>query len=184
MRRAARQHPGYGVKSALHFLSAGACLVLVADPDALLLEEGILQGLQARGYDLLSYEDPVAFRFTYESTYRSRWDQEEGTERSVVLRTEAAELRSLPYDLLQAGQPCTLTIGDLFPNLSYAVVAALERSDFDALYRAQQRHHPGTLGEKDTKDFVLRHVFDIVPEWLSSCWTASPLISGLCCVRC
>jgi hypothetical protein len=56
------------------------------------------------------------------------------------------------------------TPGDLFPNLSYAVVAALERSDFDALYRAQQRHHPGTLRDNDTKDFVLRHVFNIAPE--------------------
>jgi hypothetical protein len=151
-----------------HILQAltpqGTRLLLVADPDGLLLEEGILQSLQARGYDLLSYEDPVAFRFTYESTYRSRWDQGEGTERNVVLRTEAAALRSLPYDLLQAGQPCTFTIGDLFPNLSYPVVAALERSDFDALYRAQRRHRPGTLGENDTKDFVLRHVFDIAPE--------------------
>jgi hypothetical protein len=106
----------------------------------------------------------VAFRFTYESTYRSRWDQGEGTERNVILRTEAAELRSLPYDLLQAGQQHTFTLGDLFPKLSYPVVAALDRSDFDALYRAQRRHHPGTLGENDTKDFVLRHVFDIAPE--------------------
>jgi hypothetical protein len=84
------------VKNALNFLSAGARLVLVADPNGLLLQEGILQSLQARGYDLLSYEDPVAFRFTYESTYRSRWDQGECTERSVILRTEAAALRSLP----------------------------------------------------------------------------------------
>src|SRR5437016_6966232 len=151
-----------------HILQAltlqGARLMLVADPDGLLLEEEILQGLQARGYDLLSYEDPAAFRFTYESTYRSRWDQGECTERSVILRTEAAELRSLPYDLWQAGQQYTFTIGDLFPNLSYPVVAALDRSDFDALYRAQRRHHPGTLGDNDTKDFVLRHVFDIAPE--------------------
>jgi hypothetical protein len=91
-------------------------------------------------------EVPVALRFTYESTYRSRWNQGVCTEHSVVLRTEAVALRSLPYDLLQAGQPCTLTIADLFPNLSYPIVAALERSDFDALYRAQRRHHPGPLG--------------------------------------
>jgi hypothetical protein len=88
----------------------------------------------------------VAFRFIYESTYRSRWDQGEGTEHSVVLRTEAAALHSLPHDLLQASQPCTLTIGDLLPNLSCPIVAALARSDFDALYRAQRRHHPGTPG--------------------------------------
>jgi hypothetical protein len=67
-------------------------LTLVADPDGLLLEEGILQGLQERGYALLNFDDPVAFRYTYEVTYRTRWDQGEATEQHVILRTPAADL--------------------------------------------------------------------------------------------
>ena len=49
-----------------------ARLTLVADPDSLLIEEGILQELQAQGYELLTWNDPVAFRFTYETKYRTR----------------------------------------------------------------------------------------------------------------
>src|SRR5262249_12059725 len=55
-------------------------------------------------------------------------------------------------------------LGDLFPNLSYPVVAALDRGDLEALYRAQQQHKPGVLGDNATKDFILRHVFEIAPE--------------------
>ena len=51
-----------------------ARLTLVADPDGLLLEEGILKGIQERGFELIPFEDHVAFRFAYESRYRSRWD--------------------------------------------------------------------------------------------------------------
>jgi hypothetical protein len=32
------------------------------------------------------------------------------------------------------------------------------------LYEAQKRHAPGQLGDNATKEFVLRHVFEIAPE--------------------
>lgn len=40
-------------------------LILVADPDGLLLEEQVLAALSARGYDLLTFADPIAFRYFY-----------------------------------------------------------------------------------------------------------------------
>ena len=141
-----------------------ARLTLVADPDDLLIEEGILQELQARGYELLTWNDPVAFRFTYETKYRTRWDQNEASEQGLILRTEAEDLHALPYDLLQAGRHLTCTLGHLFPNLSAPVVAALGRSEFDGLFRAQHQHPPGKLGDSATKDFILRYVFDVTPE--------------------
>lgn len=141
-----------------------ARLTLVADPDGLLIEEGILQELQTRGYELLSWNDPVAFRFIYEMQYRTRWDQNESAADGLILRTEAADLHSLPYDLLQTGRHLTFTLGELFPNLSSPVVATLDRGDFDALFRAQHQHHPGKLGDNATRDFILRHVFDVASE--------------------
>ena len=50
-------------------------LTLVADPDGLLTEEGMLSAIRDRGFDLIPFDDPIAFRFAYESQYRSRWDQ-------------------------------------------------------------------------------------------------------------
>jgi hypothetical protein len=141
-----------------------ARLTVVADPDGLLTEEGIVQGLRERGFDLILFDDPVAFRFAYESKYRSRWDRGELTDLVVVLRAAMHDLYALPYDLLQAGRQLSFSLGELFPNLSYPVIVALDRSDLDALYRAQAQQNPGNLGDNATKDFVLRHVFEIAPE--------------------
>ncbi len=141
-----------------------ARLTLVADPDGLLAEEGILEGIRHRGYDLIEFADPIAFRYAYEARYRAHWDRGEATDLVVALRSPAADLRALPYDLLQAGRQLAFNLGDLFPHLSYAVVEALDRADLDALYRAQEHERPGPLGESATKDFVLRHVFGVAPE--------------------
>jgi hypothetical protein len=141
-----------------------ARLTLVADPDGLLLEEGILEGVRERGFELIPFEDHIAFRYAYESKFRSRWDRGEHTDLVVVLRSQASDLSGLPYDLLQAGRRLSFNLGDIFPNLSYPVVTALDRGDLDALYEAQRRHAPGQLGDNATKEFVLRHVFEIAPE--------------------
>ncbi len=141
-----------------------ARLTLVADPDGLLLEEGVHQGIRDRGFEIIPFEDHVAFRFAYEFEYRSKWDKGELTDLVVVLRSQAADLRSLPFDLLQAGRKLSFNLGDLFPNLSYPVVASLDRSDLEPLYRALQQHKPGVLGDNATRDFILRHVFEIAPE--------------------
>ena len=141
-----------------------ARLTLVADPDGLLAEEGVLQGIRERGFDLIPFEDPVSFRFAYESKYRAVWDRGGATDVVVVLRAPRQELDGLPYDLLQAGRRLSFNLGQLFPNLSYPVVDALNRSDLDTLYEAQLKYDPGKLGDNGTKDFILRHVFQVAPE--------------------
>lgn len=141
-----------------------ARLTLVADPDGLLLEEGILAGIRERGFELILFEDHIAFRFVYESKFRSRWDRGEHTDLVVVLHSQAGDLGGLPFDLLQAGRKLSFNLGDIFPNLSYPVVAALDRGDLDALYEAMMRYTPGQLGDTATREFVLRHVFEIAPE--------------------
>jgi hypothetical protein len=141
-----------------------ARLTLVADPDGLLLEEGVLEGIRERGFELIPFEDPIAFRYAYESRFRARWDRGEETELVVVLRSGSGDLDSLPYDLLQAGRRMSFSLGEIFPHLSYPVLSALDRGDLDALFEAQARHVPGELGENATKEFVLRHVFEIAPE--------------------
>lgn len=149
----------------LEFTPNVARLTLVADPDGLLLEEGILKGIEVRGFELIPFEDHVAFRYAYESRYRSRWDRGEMTDLVVVLRAATSDLRLLPFDLLQAGRTLSFSLAELFPNLSLRVVEALERSDLDALYAAQERERlERPLGDNQTSSFVLRHVFRVAPE--------------------
>lgn len=100
-----------------------ARLTLVADPDGLLVEEKVLQSIRDRGFDVIPFEDPMAFRYVYESTFRTPWDRGEETERAVVLRTASSDLNAFPYDLLQAGRQLSFTLSDVFPTLSYQVLA-------------------------------------------------------------
>src|SRR5438045_4664799 len=82
-----------------------ARLTLVADPDGLLTEEGMLAAIKERGFDLIPFDDPIAFRFAYESQYRSVWDTGKKTDLVVLLRSGEQQLNKLPYDLLKAGRP-------------------------------------------------------------------------------
>ena len=149
-------------------IAAATRLTIVADPDHLLTEQEILDALRARGYDMVPFDDHVAFRFAYESRYRRHWDRGETTNLVVVLRTARDDLDSLPYDLLEQArrhERClSFTIAALFPNLVPNIVGQLDRGDFDALYEAQRQQEPGVLGINDTKDFILRHVFEVAPE--------------------
>ena len=141
-------------------------LTLVADPDELLTEEGVTAGLAERGYETLNYEDPVAFRYAYESGYRSRWERGEDAAVVVVLRGEPHALDTLPYDLLATGRKLSFGLATLFPNLNYPMVATLATTDLDALYEAQTGKD--RLGENATRDFVLQHVFGIVPALIKT----------------
>ncbi len=142
-------------------------LTLVADPDYLVTEEDILQRLRERGFDILLFEDPVAFRFAYESKYRSKWDKGDlSIELIVVVHEEAANLRLLPYDISQTDRKLSFSLGDLFPNLSYSVIKSLDRGDLEPLHRAYLQYAPGKLGDNATKDFLLTRVFDLDTEFI------------------
>lgn len=141
-----------------------ANLTLVADPDGLLTEAEMLQKIQDRGFEIVHFEDAIAFRYIYESQYRPQQEQGTALDLVIVVNKETQELRSLPYDLVKSGRQLAFSIGSLFPNLSYSVVNSLDRSDFDALYQAQVQHNPAPLGENATKNFVLRYVYNIDPD--------------------
>ena len=49
------------------FTSSVARLTLAVDPDGLLLEAGLHEAIRERGFELIDFEDPIAFRFIYES---------------------------------------------------------------------------------------------------------------------
>ena len=146
------------------FTAKVARLTVVADPDSLLLEEGILEGVRGRGFELIPFDDHVAFRYAYETKFRSHWDAGQDTDLVVVLRSHESDLEELPYDLLQTGRRLSFSLGDIFPGLSYPVVNSLNRADLESLFVAQEQYAPGQLGENASKEFILRHVFEVAPE--------------------
>ena len=151
-------------------------LTLVADPDCLLTEEKLALELRGRGFDLIEFNDPVDFRYAYESKYRSIWDRDEHTDLVVILRLQDAELESLPYDLLHAGRKLSFNLGNLFPNLSYPVIEKLDSSLLDSLFEAQRKSPPDRMGDNATMDFILLHVFGIAAELI---WGEVELLRAL-----
>jgi PglZ domain len=145
-----------------------ARLTLVADPDGLLTEERMLTAIKDRGFDLIPFDDPIAFRFAYESQYRSLWDQGAKTDLVVVLRSPQQRLDSLPHDLLQAGRRLEFALHKIFPKLNYPVLASLERSHLDAIFEAYQQHDGDALTERESKEFALMHCFGIVPKLIKT----------------
>lgn len=131
-------------------MAAASRLAAVADPDDLLAEPLILDALGERGFDVVAFEDPLAFRFALENRFRRRWDEGEGAHLVVVLRTPAATLDDLPYDVIEQArhhQRCfTFTIAALFPNRVPGIVSALDRDEFDVLFDAGCVQAPGRPG--------------------------------------
>lgn len=143
-------------------------LTLVADPDSLLTEEKLALELKNSGFDLLEFNDPVEFRYAYESKYRAKWNKGEHTDLVVVLHKQNYELKNLPYDLLAVGKQLVFNLGALFPNLSYPVIEKLDRSHLDDIFDAQKKYTPDRMGDNDTKDFILRHVIGIEANLISN----------------
>lgn len=154
-----------------HFSEASAKagrLTVVSDPDELLTEPGVVERLAARGFELITFGDPVAFRYAYESRFRQHWDRGEATHLVVVIRTDHGDLKHIPHDLLEEarenGRVLSFSLVHLFPFLAPNVVAELDPQHFDALAHAIEQANPGQLGTNATRDFMLRHVFEIAPE--------------------
>lgn len=151
-----------------HFREPIHRLTLVADPDGLLLEEELLATIRQRGFDLLPFEDHVAFRYAYESTYRQHWDEGQDTDLVVILRAPSASLHALPYDLLKSGRLLAFSLPELFPKLSYPIIRELDRTNLQPLYAAYQGYLGPEMGDRASALYVLRHVFGIAPDLIKT----------------
>ena len=140
-----------------HFPPRTHALTAVSDPDDLLGDEGILGDLADRGFAVIAEEDPVRLRVRVESV--RPW----APGRAVVIITRD-DLRTMPFDLWQQAHRVALSLHDFFPRLSYPIVRSL--SSPQRLRLAEAPPPIARLGETASRDFVLRHAFDVDPEAL------------------
>src|SRR4051794_6033245 len=82
-------------------IASVARLTIVADPDELLTEQGVVDGIRQRGFEIVPFQDHVAFRYAYERRFRQIWDSGNGTNLVVVLQASRSDIGGLPFDLLQ-----------------------------------------------------------------------------------
>jgi len=137
---------------------------IVVDPDGLLLNERILATLSDRGFEVLPFDDPLAFRVEYEERYREPWDRgEAGASAALILHLRAADPAELPWDYLRQARLVRLSLAELLPNLDYTVLRQVDSDQLEALYEAHQRFADQVMGENATKDFILTHLYHIDP---------------------
>lgn len=137
---------------------------VVSDTDGLLGEEHLFRLLTGQGFSVVHFDDPIAFRYTYESEFRQNWDEGGAQELVIVLGPGVEEFDNLPADVLAGARRLSFYLQDIFPNLSYSAVSQLDRAYFDQLFPAHHQYAKQPLGDALTKDFILRHVFEIAPE--------------------
>ena len=153
-------------------IASVARLTVVADPDELLTEQGIVDGIRQRGFEIVPFEDHVAFRYAYERRFREVWDNGSDTNLVVVLRAARSDISGLPYDLLQQAERdrrlLSFSLAELFPSLAHHVLSELDRGELGAVSAAQQLFKPEPMGENATRDFLLRNVFRLDPTQIQS----------------
>ncbi|MDD3893613.1 MAG: BREX-3 system phosphatase PglZ [Syntrophomonadaceae bacterium] len=132
-------------------------LLLVTDPDGLLREESILGYVSSQGFEILEYKDPVAFRYIYEAEFR------EQKSRKLIVQVLGKDIKLLPFDVVNMGLTITLSLADFFPKFSYPVLKQLEPGVLGQLYEAYSEYDGGRLGDQGTREFVLQHIYELVP---------------------
>lgn len=148
-----------------HFTADLTRLWVACDPDDVLLDERLLTELRGRGFELMLYEDPFAFRAEYEERYRAAWDRgEQGPAPSLVLHLRSADANALPWDIVHHGRVVRLSLADLFPKLAYSAVQQVEPEHLAGLFHAHQTELQSARGENESKDFILEHVYQLMPR--------------------
>lgn len=140
---------------------------IASDPDNLLLDERLLQVLRDRGFEVLPFENSIAFRVEYEERYRAAWDKgASGSCKSLVLQYSGTDLSVLPWDYLQAARRVNLSLADLMPKLNSSVIRQIDNAHLEMLFAAYNSFTSQVLGESLTKEFILTHLFEISPHLL------------------
>lgn len=148
-----------------HFTADLTRLWVACDPDDVLIDENLLNELRGRGFELMLYEDPFAFRAEYEERYRAAWDRgEQGPAPSLVLHLRTADANALPWDIVHHGRVVRLSLADLFPKLAYSAVQQVEPEHLAGLFHAHQMELQNARGENESKDFILEHVYQLAPR--------------------
>ena len=123
-----------------------------------LLRDKNLQDLFKKGNcDVYFYDDPIAFRYVYETTLRHI----EGTNRPTTLIViQDNQFNQIPYDIYQDANRVTLSLKSIFPKFDGSIVQKCPVELYQKIYEAHSRC-PDMLSENDTIDFILREVCSI-----------------------
>ena len=145
-----------------------APLWAIGDADGLFRNDEVARILAASGVGIVPFDDPVAFRFLYESEMRPRIEAGEKVCFALLIEPGLDGFRQLPADVYAAARQLEVALGDLFPKLSRRVLRELEPAILSRLWEKREALPAHPLGERDTADVVLRHAYRIEPALIEN----------------
>ncbi|MEW6624167.1 MAG: BREX-3 system phosphatase PglZ [Bacillota bacterium] len=131
--------------------------ILVYDIDNLFEDEMIIQEIISNGFNMVHYDDPEVFRYSYEKDIKN---QETMSKYMVLVKSETY----VPYDILEQFYCERISLRDIFPKLSYTVVRDVYVDCMDRLYKVYQGYNGEELGDRGTMDYILKSVYGIYVE--------------------
>ena len=142
----------------------GTKVWVVSDPDSLIRNEDVLPKLEEKGFEVIAFEDPMVFRFEYESRIRPAWENG-GSRPLVILCDDLDESAShLPGDLLITSKTLKFGIDQLFPGMDGAILRELPSEKWGAVLEYLEGQPRKKHTSRETEDVILKLCYKIVPE--------------------
>jgi len=141
---------------------------VVEDPDHLMTEPGIQGELIQSGFEFYPFDNSIELRHFYELKVRHKQsigiNENRGESLVISIDTDTSSINDLPFDITRHSRKVSLSLSDCFPELFQDVLKCLELEELDSLERAVSEYTPGILGDTASRDFVLRHIYQVAPE--------------------
>ncbi|MFR2551468.1 MAG: hypothetical protein ACLS8D_06285 [Clostridioides difficile] len=107
-------------------------IYLVRDDDGLLMIDNVKVELSELDVSVITYGDPVHFRYTYETKFGRKFDG------ILLIRLVDTDFQEVPWDVYQKAFREFIGITDIFPFLDCKAVKKLGIENWEQLYNAQQ----------------------------------------------
>ena len=127
-------------------------LIIIVDPDRLLLDKEIISYLKNKNYTLIEYTDYAFFRYKYELEYRENILFKR---KKYTLRVTTEDI-SIPYDLLQEAFYCELSYSDIFTTIDLDIIHLMDKKDIDLLYAIYEEFTYGITRQESLKLITTR----------------------------
>ncbi len=135
--------------------------ILIYDIDNLFENETIIREIVNKGFQIIQYIDSEMFRYIYENEIKNgKRNRRPNDKYFILVKNEAY----VPYDVLQRFYCKRISLRDLFPKLSHVVVKEVDADCIERLYKVYQNYQGEKLGDKGTKDYILKSVYGIYVE--------------------
>lgn len=147
---------------------AGTKVWAVSDPDKLVRNEQVLGQLQSKGFECVFFEDPVTFRYEYESRVRRAWERGSALPLVILFDDRIDGFNALPSDVLQSASRLEFGLPNIFPNCDASVIREIPIKLWDKLSEHMQRTPGKNFNKRDTEELVLRVCYKLSPELIDT----------------